>query len=80
MPACQQKTKSEENTTMRTGTFMIEMSERCRQCPYKELELNKYSSVVDGKKVGVHYEIECVHKNVCEYYIMNYCGEGGDDE
>jgi hypothetical protein len=65
---------------MRTGTFMIEMSERCRQCPYKELELSKYSNVVDGKKVGVHYEIECVHKNVCEYYIMNYCGEGGDDE
>lgn len=59
---------------MRTGTFMIEMSERCRQCPYKELELSKYSNVVDGKKVGVHYEIEC------EYYIMNYCGEGGDDE
>lgn len=53
---------------------MIEMSSRCRQCPYKELELSKYSSVVDGEKVGVHYEIEC------EYYIMNYCGEGGDDE
>lgn len=65
---------------MRTGNFKIEMSERCKECPYKELELNRRGSVVDGKLVGEHYEIECVHADVCKYYVMNYCGEGGDDE
>lgn len=65
---------------MRTGNFMIEMSERCRQCPYKELVLNKCECVVDGKVIGTHYEIECEHQNVCKCFVENYCGEGGDNE
>lgn len=80
MPACQQKTKSEENTTMRTGNFKIEMSERCKQCPYKELELNRYGDIINGKAANLVYEVECTHADVCKYYVMNYCGEGGDDE
>ena len=80
MPACQQKTKSEENTTMRTGTFRIEMSERCKQCPYKELELNRYGDIINGQAANLVYEVECAHADVCKYYVMNYCGEGGDDE
>ena len=59
---------------------MIEMSERCKQCPYKELELKKCGYVVDGEPIGVHYEIECAHQDVCKYFVENYCGEGGDDE
>lgn len=65
---------------MRTGDFSIDMNKRCDACPYKELELNRYGSIVDGKPVNVHYEVECVHSEVCKYYVMNYCGEGGEDE
>lgn len=61
---------------MRTGIFRIEMSEKCKNCPYQKLRLDECRICNEVVK----YSVRCEHEAVCAYYEMNYCGEGGNNE
>lgn len=64
---------------MKIGEFKIEMNERCKNCPYKDLYIDQKEITCSFGTVYDH-SLHCEHENVCKYYVANYCGEGGDYE
>lgn len=65
---------------VRIGKFAIAMPRACADCPYKELKLDECLFFDARGNEHKEYCVYCVHHAVCEYYRMNYCGEGAENE